>query len=515
MGVVSVNWQPRFVMLVCLLCTIGHPMLAAAQPLPAAPQAVTIQQAAATSAPPEFKVQANQVSVPAQKPDLPSGTLAPINTEWGIDSGKQLPVSLQDLLNLALGQSIRVKLAEEDVRKKTLDYRYSLSELLPDVSLLLTQNRFVGGVQVFGGNVVNIFRTTIQPQLTANYEVTPFGERMFTIKASHKRQRAQESLLDNVKQQLLNDVTLSYCDLQQAYWQKAMALQSIKEAQLQLDIAQARFKSGLGISLDVLQAKTFLKQQEQAEVTANTLIAKSSHRLSQLLDMDIDIEWVPRSMDPPISWSLPSKLDMKNAKDYSLRNNPELKYYAWSEKAGKDDLRVAVAQLFPKITFATSLSYTGPYYDQLFPAKFAGFVARWDGFENGGFSKPLQVLQAASLRRSLKLTEAQAKRTVEETMFNSIVDIRSSEAQVALSTEQLAFAKQAYDISVGRLKEGLSTYYEVEHTETQLSQARLALIQAFTKTNQAQAALLKSLGLISVDNLTQGVDWNAVFATPH
>lgn len=475
------------------------------------PTASPSANSAAAPTPAPYKIQANVVDSPAPHPELPVETLSSINNQWGMDSGKQLPVSLQDLLNLSLGQSIRVKLAQEDVKQKKLNYRYSLSELLPDITLQLTQNRFVGGVQIFGGNVVNIFRTTIQPQITANYEISPFGERLFQIKASRKRQRAQESMLDNTRQQLLNDVTVAYCNLQQAYWEKAMALQAIKEAQLQLDIAQSRVKAGLGIMLDVLQSQTFLKQQEQTLAEANNRIAKSSHSISLLLDMDIDIEWVPRSMDPPIAWSIPSKLDMKNAKDFSLQNNPELKYYAWTEKAAKDDLKVAIAQLFPKVALTTFLNYTGPRYSDLVPTKFAGFVASWDGLDNGGFGKPIQALQAASLKRSLKLTGALTRRTVEEALFNSVVDIRTSESQVELSKQQLDFAKQAYDINIGRLKEGLSTYYDVERSETQLSQARLALIQAFTRTNQAHAALLKSLGLVSVENLTQGVDWNAVF----
>lgn len=441
---------------------------------------------------------------PAPETLLPEGTMQPVTLKAVLQKNQELPLTLEQALKLAVGQNITVALDEERVTQQRLDAQYRLSDLLPDLASEYRQQRFVGVAQIFGGQTISIFRTTYQPQLSANYTVYTAGKNLWEIKASRQRLAAQNSLLENTRQDTLTQVALAYYTLQQAYWQRAIALQAIKEAELEVQLNQARLDSGVGIRLDVLQAQTFLSTQRQALLTAENRIAQAAQRLSNLLNLDIGMDIIPASLESTVAPIIPEETPFVHFVNQSKKHHPRLQALKQLQAASQTDIRAAVADLFPKIEIIAYLNGTGPELSNLGLTRFAGVHATTNLLDNLGLGKPLQIKAAQSQARLAALTVTEAEKRLEENLSNAMTDLKTLESQIQLARQTLDYAKQTYEHALGRLKSGIGTNVDLENAMTRLTNARTDLANAFLNINKAQVALLSYAGLVSLETLTQG-----------
>ncbi len=443
----------------------------------------------------------------------PKGTLAPITLKATLEKTEKLPLSLKQALELALGKNITIKISDENVEKQHLDFLYKLSDLLPDLVLQYTQSRFVGAIQIFGGQNISIFRTTYQPQLLANYTIYSGGKNIFEIKASKQREEAQKSLSDESRQDILSQVALAYYDLQEAYWKRAISLEAIKEAETQVAVNQARLESGVGVKLDLLQAQTFLSTQKSNLLLAEDQISKTSDHLSQLLNMNFNVDILPPSLDATMVRLVPEDIPTSKLLATAKRYNPHLSALNSLEQAANTDVTVSIADIFPQFDISAYIDRTGPHLNSLESSKFIGVVVSTNLLDNMGFGKPLQIKQAKTDAQIAQLNYAQADKLLEENLANIIVDLKTTEANVAQARETLEYAQEAYENALGRLKAGVGTNLDLETAMTNLTQARSQLATSFLDYNKNQVILLSNLGLASIRTITQGYQFNGANIT--
>lgn len=445
---------------------------------------------------------------------LPVGAMGPVTLRGALHKGRELPLTLEQALQLAEGHSIRIEIGKELLQQSRLDTMYRISDLLPDVTAEYRQSRFVGGVQIFGGELFSLSRTTYQPQLTANYTLYPTGKNLLEIRASRQRQEAQRNLTEETRQETLSQVALAYYDLQQAYWRRAIILQAIQETELQVSLNQSRFDAGVGLKLDLLQAQTTLSEKKQDLLLAENEISKAAERLSQLLTLDLDVDLVPETLESTIRSIAPEISAISNLIETAMQYNPRLKALRNLRDAGKTDVRIAIADIFPQFNITGYINGTGPGFDSLGLSRFAGLQVSMDMLENLGLGRPLKIRQARSNSRIAELTLTQAKRLLQEDLANIIVDLKTLENRVQVAKERIGFAKAAYEQALMRLQEGIGTNIDLENSITRLTNARVDLANTFLDYNKAQVGLLFKLGLVSVTSLTQGYQADGTIALP-
>lgn len=435
---------------------------------------------------------------------LPPGTLGPVTLKSTLQKNQFLVLSLEDALKLAEGQNIQIRIDQEQLTQRRLDYKYRLSDLLPDFVAEYNQSRFVGAFQIFGGTPISIYRTTFQPQLSANYSIYTAGKNIFEIRASKQRQEAQQNQLEETRQNTLRNVALAYYDLQQGYWSRAIALQSIREAEAQVALNKARYESGVGVKLDYLQAQTALSTQRQALINAENQISKQVQRLALLLNLDFDVDITPPSIESTVTQLAPQDMTAKTLLDVARLHHPRLKTLKLLKEAAGTDVKVAIADIFPRIDVAAYINGTGPGLDELGLSRFIGVRVSTNLLDNMGLGKPLQIKSARSNFRLADLMVTQAERILEESLATNLLDLKTLEERIVLDRQTLAYANETYSQAFGRLKEGVGTNIDVENAMTRLTEARTTLAGAFLDYNKTQIALLSNLGVISVNTLTQG-----------
>lgn len=435
---------------------------------------------------------------------LPEGTLGPVTLKASLQQTQTLPVSLLDILNLASGKSLSIQLAQAEEKEAKTRLQQTWAELLPDVTLQYTQSRFVGVFQIFGGDNIEVFRTTYQPQVSANYTLYPAGKNLWEIKASKERAQAQINLTEETRQKALLEVSQAYYQLQKAYWLKAITLQALAETQKRVALTEARFNSGIGLKLDWLQAKAEQANRQSDLLTAESAITQASQQLAARLDMDLNINLVPTALDAGPMPLVSSQTSFEVAKTLQKQEHPQLHALQNLHRAAKTDVIVRVADLVPQINVTGYFNGTGPALDRLGLSKFGGVQVSTNLFENMGLAKPLQIKQAKTAAHSAELSLREATRFLEASLAQDWTQAEAQRQKINLAREGLTSAKLAYEQAFGRLEAGVGTSLDVDVAQTRLTQARQNVAMAFLDFNQGQLTLLKTLGTLSLNTLTQG-----------
>jgi outer membrane protein TolC len=426
-----------------------------------------------------------------------------ISLKETLNKKETLPLSLEQAFKLALGQSIQLKIATEKTTTAKLAYHLKLSDLLPDVTAQLTQNRFVGGFLFFGSNVIRFGQTRVEPQILAGYTLYPLGQNIFEMSASKARLEAQKKLEQDEKQALLRDVSLAYTTMQQAYWQKAILKQASQEAQQRHDLSEARLKAGLGVKVDVLMAQSYLNKIALQSIDSDKLAAQAAEKLGHLLNLPMNIDVVPANLDATTQDWFDMNLPIETMMDQALKKHPQLQALQFIQKSAKREYQASFASLAPRIHLNTYLGQTGVNLSNGVGTKSYGFVAQTDLLENMGFARWYHISGAKNTKKLADLTYQEAVRMLQETLSNTQLEIKALQQKIVLLKDNLETSKEAYAQSLGRLKAGVGTPLELENTMSQLTEARGQLAKNFLDLNQAQLLQLANLGQLSIEAIAK------------
>jgi len=147
-----------------------------------------------------------------------------------------------------------------------LDYQYQAAQKLrtAERDLLLPSIRALGAVG--GAPIRNDHLPSWYGAVGANMDIPIFNGFLYTARsheADLRSQAARDRVLD-LRNRISRDVRISWLNANAAYDRLTVTRQLLQQAQLALDLAQARYKLGLGSIVELSQAQL---QATQAEVS--------------------------------------------------------------------------------------------------------------------------------------------------------------------------------------------------------------------------------------------------------
>jgi len=432
-----------------------------------------------------------------------------VNLRASLQKKQILVLNMEDACRLAEGKSISIGIAKSNQEVQKDDFLLRLTALLPDISTQLTNSRLVGVVQVFGGNTTQVTRRTYQPQATLNYTVYTGGRNIFDIQASHHRLEALKNQTESTRQDIMRQVALAFYDMQAAYWQRNLAQQSLKEAEQQVMVNEARFQKGVGLQVDALQAEGNRSLQRQNLVQAEVAVSQASENLAQLLNLDFDVEILPESLDAMMVQRIPDSLSVPELLTIAKKHNPNLQNLTELTRAGNSARKTAVADLFPQINITAYKNVTGPSPNSALPTTFTGLQASWNPLQNLGFSQPLLIKQATANLDVAKGNFALGQRLLQQSIVNAHVSLLGLKETVQAAWDNLRATQAAYAQSSGRLQAGVGTNLELQLAQVNLATARSNLATAFFNYNRLQVTQLANLGVLSPQTVAHGYKPNS------
>jgi outer membrane protein, multidrug efflux system len=339
-------------------------------------------------------------------------------------------------------------------------------------------------------NPYNQFQTGFD----ASWEPDLFGG----IKRSEEAGAAQtEAAVEERNAALVSlegEIARDYMDLRGTQLKRAITTDNIKTERETLMLTRERLNAKLGTELDVDNAAAQVASTQSQLPPLDSEIASDINQLSLLLAREpgaLRAELaIKRAVPPPppeIPIGLPGDL---------ARRRPDIREAEANLHAAAARVGVAVAQLYPSVTFNASLGTQAEQFPQL-----ASWASR---FFQVGPSIDIPIFEGGRLRATVHLQEAQEKEAAidyAKTVLSAVHDVEN--ALVAYSAEQerrrsleetesenrraLALARQRYH-------DGITTFLDVLDAERTLLQTELTLTDSTQSVSTDLVAVYKALG---------------------
>ena len=290
------------------------------------------------------------------------------------------------------------------------------------------------------------------------------------------------------------EVTRTYFELRGFQQQLDVARRNVVNQQATLDLATARLDAGSGTEFDTARAQAQLSATLGTIAPLEAAVARTIHRLSVLVGREpgaLRAELAPTRDLPP----LPGIVPVGDPAGL-LRRRPDIRV-AERELAGATaQIGVAVADLFPRVTFTGSTGYVAASSGSLGDSGTDAYVLApgisWALFDLGH----VQARIAAS-----KARKQTALLNYERTVLNALEETENSLVTHARARDRLVHdeaAVRASNTAAGlarvRYENGASDFLQVLDAERTLLESEDRLARSRTEAATSLIAVYKALG---------------------
>ncbi|MBF0561571.1 MAG: TolC family protein, partial [Alphaproteobacteria bacterium] len=330
-----------------------------------------------------------------------------------------------------------------------------------------------------------------------NYQVSLSGER----RAGWTQQTTRNAVLDEALQ---------------AWWDAAQAMQSLRTLLELRDVLEERgasqkrlFDNGLATRYDLAQLEVQQAALDtQEEAAWNALLAASSH-LGTLVAHDQQLLLLPSDAEPLLR--APVKVEQAGLYDRVLTSHPAIKAQEEAYDASKLGLAFAENQDLPDLSFLASFSVgqTDVAYGYASLTDSLAHLVKPDNtnlFVGVHYHLPIGMNATGAALDRARLTERQSydrtrqvRQQVVNSLDQSLGSVRSAQAVVRQSEEDLRLSQCAFDRARDQRDLGLVPEFEVLNKYQDLVSARLGLINARIGVRKAHAHLLAAQGTLEQD----------------
>jgi multidrug efflux system outer membrane protein len=328
----------------------------------------------------------------------------------------------------------------------------------------------------------------------AFWELDFFGGVRRGLEASRAELGAEEAALQDVQVIVTGEVTRTYFELRGQQLQLAVARRNVANQQSTLELAQVRLDAGSGTEFDTARAQAQLSTTLGTIGPLEAAVARSIHRLSVLVGREpgaLRAELTPTQNLP----ALPGIVPVGDPASL-LRRRPDIRV-AERELAGATaQIGVAVADLFPRVTFTGSAGYVAGSSGALGNKGTDAYVLApgisWGIFDYGHVQARIG---AAKWRKESAFLR------YEKTVLQALQETEDSLVTHARARDRLVHdeaAVQASNTAAGlarvRYENGASDFLQVLDAERTLLQSEDQLARSRTEAATSLIAVYKALG---------------------
>jgi outer membrane protein len=411
---------------------------------------------------------------PEARPTPPPTPVPAIPPEY-LKPGATL--TLPQILDVALRNNPLTRTAWYQARSAAAGVGSKRSAWFPSLELdanLTRQKQTVNG----STGRFTLLQTTYGPSLTLNFLLFDFGGRSADVEEARQALYVANWSHNAAIEDTILLVERQYYAYLNAKAQAAAAEISLKEAQENLNAANARHDAGVATIADVLQAKTAASQAELVLETAQGQVQTIRGALATALG-------VPANL-PVEAGELPGDVEVDRTigtvDDFIAQaqsQRPDLAAARLAVEKAQAHVRSVRAEGLPRLSAVGAISR--PYFygpDRTVHAdNYSGSILF--GFPLfTGFQTTYDTLQA---KEDVHVAREQAQTLEDQVLlqvWTSYYNLKTSAAQVKTAQDLLASASQSQEVAAGRYKSGVGTILDLLTAQTAYASARAQEAQA-------------------------------------
>lgn len=417
---------------------------------------------------------------------------------------KITPLSLKEAIKIALNSNpqiisakSKVKVAQGQLAESyavilpTIKGEYSLSRNYSDPTIMHIEG-FPEDVAIGYRDSYNIYKTS----LTLS-EIFFGGQTLPALQIAWNNFKAVREDVRTAEQSVIYNVAEAYynCRKAQAFLElsretKTLALTHLNQVKIML-------KTGAATQADFLQAAVKLAEAEQ-----NLIAAENSEELGLAVLNNI----LGRPLESPLILESAEKNDFVRIKEENLnfpflfqkalKVRPDWLSLKYREKVLQENVSLALAGYWPQLF--GNLAYT--WQDSRLPDNRTSYVKSWQALAGVRINlfdagvTPAKVLEA---RASLEDFQAQLEATqrgIDLEIKQAVLNFLVSRKQILSANQRVELARENLRIANWRFKVKAGTSLEVLTAQTNLTQAKTALIQAEFDYRLSVLKIKKAIG---------------------
>jgi outer membrane protein len=411
------------------------------------------------------------------------------------DSNTGRPISLADAVAIAQRNAPSAIQAQGQVRGSHTAVRAAYAQFIPTVSVssgLTRQNNVATRVNPTTGELTsNRYQTTTS--ISANVDLFDGFRRINDIKAARAQEEAATTGVTANNANLSLSVKQQYFAALAARESEAAAQAQLAQARAQLQLAIAKVQAQTATRSDTLRGVIAVSQAQLALLTAQNDRATADAALTRIIGSPSPVSASPTGLPPDTAIGV----DSTTLASLS-QQNPNIRAAQSSLVAARATAKSARAAYFPTISLGYGRNLAGSSNG------FDPFGSNYT--TSGNFRLNLNLPLYNQLNRERTIINANIAETnaeaalrdqqlaAQQSLVQAITALRTAQQQITLQTQSVTAAEEDLRVQEQRYQLGVSTLLDVLTSQTQLTQARLALVQARFSARTARAQLEALIG---------------------
>ena len=424
----------------------------------------------------------------AARPLAAQGTVAPPPADGA------RPIALDEALALARRNAPGAVQARGEVRASNAAVRSAYAAFIPSLSVNAStarQSPVTPRINQQTGELTSA-RWALTEGFSANLDLFN-GRRLFDVRAAKAQVDAAES--GEIAQRFQLDLQVKqqyYASLAAAEAERA-AVAQLSEAEQQLRVASVRVRAQTATRSDSLRARIQVGNAQLALLSARTDRQTADAALTRLVATPFTVTATPQGLSP----ELPAPLDSAELARLA-EEGPGVREAAANVEAARAASRSARAPYLPTLSVG---------YSRNRAANQDEFDLTPDDFRSSGqlrfsLSYPIfnqltreeSVVRADVAASNAEATLRDARLAARQTLTQYVGALRTAQQQIEIQTQAVVAAEEDLRVQRQRYELGASILLDVLTSQTQLTQARVALIQARFDARVARAQLEALVG---------------------
>lgn len=328
----------------------------------------------------------------------------------------------------------------------------------------------------------------------AFWELDFFGRVRRSVERSNALADAAEASLRDALVIVTAEVTRTYFELRGQQQQLEVARQNVRNQRETLELTQALLDAGRGTELDTSRAQAQLSATLATIAPLEAALARSIHRLGVLTGRPPTA--LRQLLDPPAELPALPRVTAVGDPGTLLRRRPDIRVAERELAAATAGIGVAVADLFPRVTFTGSVGYVATSFGELGES----------GTDTSVLAPGISWAALDLGRVRARITGARARADAalsqyEQTVLRALEETENALVTHARARERLTHAQEAAQASATaarlarlRFENGAVDFLQVLDAERTLLEAEDRLAQARTETATSLIAVYKALG---------------------
>ncbi len=403
--------------------------------------------------------------------------------------------TLRECIDYAITNNIEVKQSKISVNTSREDLMQAKASKLPSLGFSSAQNFSAQKNENSNGDFVSKGSYTGSYALNTSITLYNGGKLSQNQKQQNIAVKIDELALDEQQNSIEMSVTAAYLDILYANENLKTLKKSVELSELQTKRIKALYEAGTKSSVDYAQMEAQLSTDRYQLTVGENTLTQSILTLKQLLEIDVNEEFMPYFPDPE-ELSVPENLpELKSVYEAALEGRPEIKSSLLQIESAKVGEKIARADYLPAITASASigtgnLSGSGYSLSNQLNNKLN---------ENVGLSLSIPIFNKRSTKTAVnkaqyqiemaELSSINVKKTLLSTIESLYQDARSAQSRYKAAVENLKFTELSYTQVQEQYNQGMKNSVE-------LLTERQAYLSAMQEKSQSKYQALLSLKLL-------------------